>query len=1048
MIELSHTGILTQALGEALGTIDASVLITGATGTFLYVSSRATQTIVAYRVGPGGALTALDTLTVTALIETPAVTQLEVIESGSTFQLIPGARTDISVSAFDLETDGSFQSSTANQIWVPTSGIGVPTLARFLELGGNSAYIIGRLHSPVLTLVQDDGSGGQLESTFAITAHSQADVAQVRVLDLAGRTFVLASVSSDDTLLSFEVNSDGTTHAAGQIDAAAGYGIADPTDFQAVTIGGRTFIVLAAAGSSTLGVVEIDGEGRMAPTDLVLDTLATRFQGVSAIDVVSTATHFFVIAGGVDDGISLFWLLQNGRLFHLDSLEDSTSSVLENVGAIDSYVTGNMLNIYVGSVTEAGISHVTVDISSLGQSVIGTGTGKVVSGGAGNDVITAVSGSNDLIGMGGADVFIFTASAAVDGVLGRVLDFEVGQDRLDLSDLPLLNTVAQLVFSAYTGGIEISYNEYVLTLVSSDGQTIEPSVFTDETVLNSKHLELGDFEPLASVPDTDPGVVLTGTSGADVLQGGAGDDQLDGLGDDDTLEGFAGDDILNGGSGADILWDHAGDDTVSGDDGDDTFHQGTGEDSYFGGLGTDTLIADYSAETPRLLTLFVNFQTFEGGALETLADRKVISSIENYTLIGDYNVQITGNNLANVFRSDKGDDVINAGSGDDTVFAGGGADQVDGSFGHDLLYGEGGNDVLIGGSGNDTLLGGSGNDSLIGGDGNDAFFGGSGADQLDGGQNSDTYFVDAEDVVTDTGTTGYDKAQINNAAGVFLDLSGWTGVERVNGFTGADLIDGSSQTTALLLSGEAGDDVLVGGLANDVLIGSAGNDSFIGGPGADQMLGGTGADSFDGGDGSDLFFIDDAGDTVTDSGASGTDRALIDNAAGLSINISAWSGVERVDGYLGDDTIDASGQSIGLTLAGGDGRDTLIGGAGNDTIYGGNGADLLTGGQGDDVLVASSGDDVLTGGGGDDFLLGGAGADHFSFSANWGSDIVKDFENGTDLLDFSQIAAVQVISDLSIVQDGANVVVSYGADVAILADVAIVQIDTGDFLFA
>ena len=102
--------------------------------------------------------------------------------------------------------------------------------------------------------------------------------------------------------------------------------------------------------------------------------------------------------------------------------------------------------------------------------------------------------------------------------------------------------------------------------------------------------------------------------------------------------------------------------------------------------------------------------------------------------------------------------------------------------------------------------------------------------------------------------------------------------------------------------------------------------------------------------------------------------------------------------YLGagDDVINGLGGDD--TLFGGAGADTLEGGIGQDTIEGGVDADNLSGGDGADTLI---------GGQGADSLIGGAGADSFKLTADdlGTTDTVTDFENGTDLLDVSDILA-------------------------------------------
>lgn len=85
-----------------------------------------------------------------------------------------------------------------------------------------------------------------------------------------------------------------------------------------------------------------------------------------------------------------------------------------------------------------------------------------------------------------------------------------------------------------------------------------------------------------------------------------------------------------------------------------------------------------------------------------------------------------------------------------------------------------------------------------------------------------------------------------------------------------------------------------------------------------------------------------------------------------SINCSGATAVVIVAGAAGDDTI--TGGSAADAIVGDAGNDTLAGGPGPDSIDGVAGNDTLNGDLGDDTLSSSAGTDVIDGGGGVDTL--------------------------------------------------------------------------------
>ena len=184
-------------------------------------------------------------------------------------------------------------------------------------------------------------------------------------------------------------------------------------------------------------------------------------------------------------------------------------------------------------------------------------------------------------------------------------------------------------------------------------------------------------------PDAD---TLTGTNFADTINGGAGND---------SLIGRDGDDFINGGSD---------DDTIYGGAGNDRIIDGSGLDSLFGGDGIDTFERDWGTLPATTFVLDLNFILGIQGALGgTSDDADRFSGIENYTCFGLIGGRFTGNDVANVIRSDLGTDTLLGNGGDDQLFAGGARDRLFGGDGNDALHGGAGRDVLTGGAGNDQF---------------------------------------------------------------------------------------------------------------------------------------------------------------------------------------------------------------------------------------------------------------------------------------------------------------------------------------------------------
>ena len=826
---------------------------------------------------------------------------------------------------------------TAQRLTAPGLDLGVMT-GLVAARSGDSLYHYASIRGTGL-LRLDTAAGPALQGqAIALTgAGAQRMVSDMATLTIGGHDFLVTAFASGDVLSAFRVAAGGALQRTSDYGAAQGLGIDAPSAVAAVTIGGSHYIIVAATLSSSLSVLELDANGILRPVDHVIDDLNTRFHRVTALETVTVADRHFVIAGGGDDGVSLFLLLPGGRLLHLDSMADTLAATLSNVATLTAAQIGGAVHVFATSEREAGITRLTVDPGQIGQTQTGTAIAEMLNGSAQDDILSGGAGNDTLAGGAGHDILldgqgqdVLTGGAgedrfvlAADGQPDVITDFQPGVDRLDQSAWTGLTTAAQLVVETRPGGAEIRFGTEVLEIRSAAGTALSRADVLWSPILNLTRA------PVASLPAA-PGdgsggpppqrdLSLAGGAGNDTLNGGAGNDTLDGAGGNDRLTGGIGNDLLIGGAGNDQLFGGAGQDRLQGGNGNDRLEGGTEDDDLQGGGGRDTL---------------------SGGS-------------GNDSLSGD-----------------DSDDSLTGEAGDDTLAGGSGADTLDGGDGNDLLTGGSGNDRLLGAAGNDTLRGEEGDDTLVGWDG---------ADVMDGGDGSDIYMVDALDLVTDSGTTGSDRAQVSEASGVELNLSAWRGIERVNGFTGNDTLDAGGNPDALYLFGDAGDDVLRGGL---------GDDTLSGGPGADTLSGGAG---------NDLFLVSDPGDHVA-SGGAGFDRVIIEGNAGRPYLVGGWDDVEQIEGGWANDAIDATGRSIGIRLVGQDGSDTLTGGAGHDDLFGGTGNDRLIGAVGNDTLFGEAGNDTLIGWVGADLLDGGDGSDLFMVDA---FDRVAD--SGTTGFDRAQV---------------------------------------------
>jgi Ca2+-binding RTX toxin-like protein len=809
-------------------------------GVFLRVATADAAELLTYQVGSGGTLIAAGSRALPTSGR-PAG-EIEAIRVGGVDLLAvaaPLSSTTTRLVALDPATGQSFA----------FTGVGaqVSAVVAAPRPGGGEVVCIGYADRAAIDVYarQPDGSFARLGS---LPPAGGAGTLELEAVGVGGETVLLASDAAGN-VTSYRVTSGGGLVVADVEGASSGLGIAGPAEADCVTIGGEVFLVQAATLSSSLSVFRVGADGTLTATDHVIDSLGTRFQGTTALEVVALDGRAYVIAGGADGGISLFTLLPDGRLYLLGTVIDTAETTLSAVNAIEAAVVDGTIQLFVSSGDSPGFTQIALTPGPAGLTLAGAAEAETLTGGDGNDVLAGRGGADLLGGGRGDDVLIDGAGAdtlsggagtdhfllSFDGERDVILDFDPARDRLDLSGWPMLRNAGQLVVVPTATGAILGYAGEVLEIFTVDGTPLSAAQIAALGFLNLDRAfgaealfgrELAGTAGADLLDGTAMADRLVGLGGDDVLRGGGGGDHLDGgagwdaadysrlltaitvdLADRtqnrgaaaaDTLIGIEavtggeGADVLRGSGGANALGGGAGADTLDGRDGNDTLLGGAGDDVLSGGFGTDRL---------------------DGGAGLDLADYGFLTRGLTVDLARpDLNTSEAALDTLVAIEGVLG-----------TAFA----DTLRGDDGANLMSGGGGDDVLVGRVGDDTLRGGAGRDLLMGNEGADVLDGGAERDWALYSQSPVGLTIDMADPWSSTGEAHGDSyIELEAIGGTFLD----------------DLILGNEAQNFIL--GRTGNDMLVGRGGDDHLYGEDGRDTIDGGAGNDILSGGGNADTF------------------------------------------------------------------------------------------------------------------------------------------------------------------------------------------------------------
>lgn len=476
------------------------------------------------------------------------------------------------------------------------------------------------------------------------------------------------------------------------------YHVDDLLDLPVEEVGGGTDTVISTLHTTDLNdFAWLDEEENVVVSHiekLILGTGAVQGAGNALSNTITGNAETNYLAGlegndTLDGGAGVDWL-EGGLGDDLYKVDDDADVVFELAGegvdTVEASVSYEIDDFDVENLVLTGTAAINGTGNNNVNHITGNGANNTLYGKGGNDTLVGGAGADVMYGGGGADLYavenpldqvIELEGQGIDTVLSRV-SFTLGDhvENLELIASSNVNATGNDLNNKLTGNIGRNTldgkggndilnggNDADIMIGGtgndtfyvnrSDDQVIEFENEGIDTVSSSFSYTLADhFENLILTTSLD----LTGT-------GNAAANSITGNSGKNTLTGFAGNDILNGKVGADTM--------IGGED-DDTYHVDNSGDQVveLAGEGVDLVIS-------------------------TAANYTLAENVENVTISGAGEKNVTGNDGANVITGGGGKNIILGGAGDDIINAGAGVDRV------------------VGGEGSDTLTGGLGTDRFV-----------------------------------------------------------------------------------------------------------------------------------------------------------------------------------------------------------------------------------------------------------------------------------------------------------------------------------------------
>ncbi|MDA5095388.1 hypothetical protein O2N63_14970 [Aliiroseovarius sp. KMU-50] len=545
----------------------------------------------------GGKLARFDTQQHTRSDYAGVSPSLAVLDTGAQPFLLTGGGSTGNLMRINLTEEGNLASYSSLGTVAEWGGDLGQVVSYNLSNGKVALY--GALQgSPGIGQLLFDSTGTLSETR--LTGDNDATVASganaLAAATIGGKGFVYSVSASNVGITSWAIGGDGALTSVQTIGADDNLWVSAPTKIEVATVDGVSFLVLASAGSNSLTVMHLSASGSVTVVDHVLDNRNTRFSDVSAMAVVQSGDASYVIAGGSDDGVTVFQLLSNGKLVEQGTLADSNGASMQNVSAISAQPTTNGFNIFVTSSSEIGITKLKYNLGAPVKLIAGNDSNNALTGSSSPDQIEGGAGNDTLVGQAGHDVlydgfgvdvltgglsgdtFVFAA----DGERDVITDFDPSEDRIDLSQWHGLRASSQLTVKNISDDYHVSFGDEVLEIRSNDWKGMTFDDLAETALIGLDRVPM-TFQPIPSNETGDPTpYTLNGTPGRDYLISPGRISVISGWGGDDKIIGSTLNDKLYGGDGRDVIYGGGqGGDLIVGGAGNDLLVVGTVDDFAF-----------------------------------------------------------------------------------------------------------------------------------------------------------------------------------------------------------------------------------------------------------------------------------------------------------------------------------------------------------------------------------------------------------------------------------------------------------------------------------
>ncbi|MFS4439397.1 hypothetical protein ACMA5I_14390 [Paracoccaceae bacterium GXU_MW_L88] len=339
---------------------------------FLAVSSESESTASIFKLDDTGAVTELIDR-YADINATIAATDVTLMPRGDVIELVVSARYAYRYNPMVIREGGDLGHYGK---WTEfTEGYGTWTETTPLIRGEHNYFAAASYIAPGLEIYQSHPKA-QYEVMDRVTSIMGKPIGQVlstAEFTRGDETFLFFASDNKNLLGSFSVDDAGQLTARDVVMPSDDTGFNDVMAMDVVEVGSRDFLLAASWATNRVITYEIGASGDLTEQSFIEDSRVSRFGKPRDIESFEVNGRHYAVIGGADDGFSLLYIDDAGKLHLIQSFENTMETTLKDVATLESVVDGMKVHLYIGSNQDGGFTHVVLDLTTIDAQIARTG---------------------------------------------------------------------------------------------------------------------------------------------------------------------------------------------------------------------------------------------------------------------------------------------------------------------------------------------------------------------------------------------------------------------------------------------------------------------------------------------------------------------------------------------------------------------------------------------------------------------------------------------------------------------------------------------------